>query len=91
MVLALSNRGGEFAMPDRSTEWLLLTFAMIVSIALGSYVFAFGDSRISVLVGMALIVGATVIGLIALVRQPAVLGKTLRRWWSLVWDGFWGL
>jgi hypothetical protein len=55
------------------------------------YVFAFGDSRISVLVGMALIFGATVIGLIALVKQPADLGKALRRWWSLVWDGFWGL
>jgi predicted cobalt transporter CbtA len=91
MVLALSNRGDEFAMQDRPTEWLLLTFATVISTASGSYIFAFGDSGISVLIGLALIVGATILGLIALVRQPADLGKTLRRWWSLVWDGFWGL
>jgi hypothetical protein len=48
-------------------------------------------NTLTLVIGLAFIVGATVWGIVVIATKPGATGKTLRKWWSLVWDGFWGL
>jgi hypothetical protein len=43
------------------------------------------------LIGLAIMAGATVTLCIAMIRRPSGWRASLKAWWRLFWDGFWGL
>lgn len=42
-------------------------------------------------IALAIVLGSTIWLCVSLLTSPARFRESLKKWWALVWDGFWGL